>query len=189
MAERRTLTVEDWFQAGFRALATGGVQAIRAERLAAGLQVSKGSFYWHFADVPALRAAMLAHWQAAATDQIIAATDAAGGSAGARLARLVGVATSDLSDPYGGFAIEAAIRDWARHDVDAAAAVSIVDARRLTYLRDLFALAGQDPSQRGRSARQLYAALIGAPRLTGVTHDVARGDLLHLLNVLLIGAA
>jgi hypothetical protein len=180
MAERRTLTEEDWFQAAFRAMARDGVQAIRAERLAAGLGVSKG-----FADVPALKAAMLLHWQAMATDQIIQATDAGGGSADARLARLIGVATSDLTDDYGGYAIEAAIRDWARHDPDAAAAVANVDDRRLTYLRGLFAMAGQDPSQRARSARQLYAGLIGTQHMTGGTREIAQGDLLHLLNALL----
>jgi AcrR family transcriptional regulator len=185
MAERRTLTVEDWFQAAFRAVAQDGVQAIRAERLAAGLGVSKGSFYWHFADVAALRSAMLLHWQAMATDQIIQATDAGGGSADARLTRLIGVATSDLTDDYGGFAIEAAIRDWARHDPDAAAAVAMVDDRRLTYLRGLFAMAGQDPAQRARSARQLYAGLIGTQHMTGGTREIAQGDLLHLLNALL----
>lgn len=188
MANRRTLSAEDWIKAAFQALGSAGVQAIRAERLARTLGVSKGSFYWHFADVPALHAAMLAHWEAFATEQIIADTDAVGGDGQARLTRLIEIVTSDLSDPYGGLATEAAIRDWARYDPQVAPCLFRVDARRLGFVAGLFRDAGLDQPKAARAARLYYTALIGAEHLNLSPRLDLRADLLHLLLVLLRGA-
>ncbi|MFN3661424.1 TetR family transcriptional regulator [Yoonia sp.] len=43
---------EDWLMAGFRALASHGPSALRAAALARDLGTTKGSFYWHFKDLP-----------------------------------------------------------------------------------------------------------------------------------------
>ena len=165
MTERRMLTAEDWIQAGFRALSSDGAQAIRAERLARTMKVSKGSFYWHFADVPALQTAMLWHWQQVATHQIIAQLEASDADFATRLFRLAGFATSAVSDPYGGFSTEAAIRDWARHDPAAAAALQTVDTCRLTYLNSLFAGAGLSGAALGQAVRLFHCVLVGAQHL------------------------
>lgn len=183
MSNRRTLTAEDWIISAFQALGAAGVQAIRAERLARTLGVSKGSFYWHFADVPALHAAMLAHWEGFATEQIIVDTDAGGGDGQARLARLVEIVTSDLSDPYGGLATEAALRDWARHDLLVAPSVMRVDARRLEYVGGLFKMAGLEQADSARSARLFYTALIGAEHLNNQLRDGVSKDLHYFLKL------
>ena len=39
-----------WVEEGLRALAAGGPDAVRIEPLAQALGVTKGGFYWHFAD-------------------------------------------------------------------------------------------------------------------------------------------
>ena len=179
------LSAEDWIKVAFQALQAGGVQSIRAERLARVLGVSKGSFYWHFADVPALHVAMLAHWEAFATEQIILDTDAAGGDGRTRLTRLIEIATSDLSDPYGGFATEASLRDWARHDPLVAPNVLRVDARRLGYVTSLFAATGMDEAAAPRAARLYYSALIGAEHLNASQHLEVRLDLQQLLRALM----
>ncbi len=184
MPNRRTLSAKDWIQAAFQALGTAGVQAIRAERLARTLGVSKGSFYWHFADVPALHAAMLDHWEAFATEQIIVDTEAGGGDGLARLTLLVDIVTSDLSDPYGGLSTEAAIRDWARHDPAVAPSLRRVDVRRLGYVAGLFVMTGMQPDTAARAARLYYTALIGAEHLNDSPRLDIRQDLHHLLHVL-----
>ena len=185
MANRRTLSAEDWIKVAFHALGSGGVQAIRAERLARVLGVSKGSFYWHFADVPALHAAMLTHWEGFATEQIIHDVDAGGGDGAARLIRLVDIITSDLSDPYGGLATEAALRDWARHDPRVAPSLLRVDARRLAFVGELFKMAGLDEVDAGRSARLFYTALIGAEQMNTSPREGICKDLQHFLKVVL----
>ena len=54
----RRLSVDDWIQAGFAILADGGPNALRVDRLCERLGVTKGSFYWHFADLAAYRDAL-----------------------------------------------------------------------------------------------------------------------------------
>src|SRR5438552_6826315 len=56
------LDAEAWIAAAFDALAAGGIDAVRVEPLAKALDITKGSFYWHFADRRALHDAMLAAW-------------------------------------------------------------------------------------------------------------------------------
>ena len=48
------LSRQEWIDAGLKAMARDGVDAVRIERLAAALKVTKGSFYWHFKDRDAL---------------------------------------------------------------------------------------------------------------------------------------
>jgi AcrR family transcriptional regulator len=154
MAEARKSS-QDWIVAGFRALAVAGPQAVRAERLARDLGVSKGSFYWHFADVAALRDAMLAHWVDAATAQPIAQADAAGPDPMARLHSLIISLSADLAGPYGGPGAETGLRAWGRSDAVVAAAVAAVDARRLGWL--MGNLADAKAEQPDLAARLFYA--------------------------------
>jgi AcrR family transcriptional regulator len=54
------LSAKDWVDQGLKALASRGFTALKAEPLAKTLRVSRGSFYWHFADIAAFHAAILA---------------------------------------------------------------------------------------------------------------------------------
>src|ERR1700751_2206294 len=58
----RGLAVDDWIQAGFAILADGGPNALRIDRLCERLGVTKGSFYWHFADLATYRTALIGAW-------------------------------------------------------------------------------------------------------------------------------
>ena len=58
----RRLSVDDWIQAGFALLADGGPNALARRPLCERLGVTKGSFYWHFADLPAYRTALIEAW-------------------------------------------------------------------------------------------------------------------------------
>jgi AcrR family transcriptional regulator len=53
------LTVDDWVQAGFAILAEEGIKAMKIDRLCRRLDVTKGSFYWHFTDIAGYRAALV----------------------------------------------------------------------------------------------------------------------------------
>ena len=48
------LSVDDWIQAGYAILAEEGIKALKIDRLCSRLGVTKGSFYWHFNDMPAI---------------------------------------------------------------------------------------------------------------------------------------
>ena len=66
-----SLDADSWTQAALTILARNGVEAVRVERLAKMLGVTKGSFYWHFKDRPALLDEMLRSWRQRATLGII----------------------------------------------------------------------------------------------------------------------
>ena len=144
----------DWLAAATAALAESGVDAVRVEPLAQRLGITKGSFYWHFRDRPALLAAVLEDWEKVATLAIIDEVEAGGGDASARLLRLF-LLTLD-ADPR----LERQLRAWAAGDPAAATIVERVDRRRLRYLRGLFADLGfSSPAARTRAHLVYYSAL------------------------------
>lgn len=58
-----TLERNDWLRAARLALLRGGVEAVRVEKLARDLGVTKGSFYWHFKDRGELLELLLREWE------------------------------------------------------------------------------------------------------------------------------
>lgn len=71
------LSAQDWLDRGLKALAAKGAGALKAESLAKSMGVSRGSFYWHFADIAAFRTAILAHWREVSAERVIADLEAA----------------------------------------------------------------------------------------------------------------
>jgi AcrR family transcriptional regulator len=59
----KDLGKKDWMRAARLALLKGGVDAVRVERLARDLHVTKGSFYWHFKDREELLELLLREWE------------------------------------------------------------------------------------------------------------------------------
>src|ERR1700730_14417778 len=70
------LSASDWLDQGIRTLAQDGFTALKAEPLAKAMGVSRGSFYWHFADVEAFHAEILKYWREVAAERIIANLEA-----------------------------------------------------------------------------------------------------------------
>ena len=143
-----------WVAAGLRLLAERGETAVGVEPLARRLGVTKGSFYHHFADRPALLGALLEAWSSRA-DALLERVDGAGGGPGARLWVLMETVIRE-----GAASPEPAIRLWARGDDTARAVLARVDRARLDWLEALFAELGRDADAPTR-ARLAYMALIG----------------------------
>ncbi len=94
-ATNSRLSVNDWVQEGFRVLAEDGVKSLTLGHLCGRLRVTKGSFYWHFSDMTAYRAALIDTWavvrdedrsfertgESASAGAAVADDDHAGGSA------------------------------------------------------------------------------------------------------------
>jgi len=123
-----------WVDEGLRVLGIGGPDAVRVEKLAQALGVTKGGFYWHFEDRNALLEEMLDTWERLVIDEAIARVEAGGGDPRARLRRLFAL-TESVGELWN---IELAIRDWARRDVHVAARLQRIDNRRMDYMRGLF---------------------------------------------------
>lgn len=146
---------DEWVVAGLRALAESGVEAVRVERLAEALGVTKGSFYWHFADRQALLTAVLEAWKARATADVIAQVEAKGSDARTRMHELMTIVFS--SDGR----LDRQVRAWAANDEAAGVALAEIDAKRTGYLEKLFAGLGFERAEARARARFAYHALIG----------------------------
>ncbi len=149
------LAKTDWVEAGLAAVAEAGVEAVQIERLARRLGVTKGSFYWHFANRDALLSEVLAAWRVVATNAIVAEVEAAGGDARAKLETLFAI-TARLEGR-----LELAVRRWAAADPRAREALAAIDKRRLSYLERLFGEIGFSRLEARARGRLVYNALIG----------------------------
>jgi AcrR family transcriptional regulator len=142
---------ETWVEEGLRALAAGGIDAVRVEALAKALGVTKGGFYGYFADRGALLTEMLDAWERESVDDVIERIEHESGDVLDQV-RLAGQLTfsSDRLLP-----IDLAIRDWARRDEAVADRLRRVDNRRMQLLRDAIGTFCPDPDE--VEARSLLA--------------------------------
>ena len=119
--------------------------------------VSRGSFYWHFADIGAFHAAILKHWREVAAEQIIADVEAA--AKGQDPLALL------LQRAFGSrLALEKAVRSWAAVDAAARAAVHAIDRRRLDYIESLLQAGRAAGGRRRRPARKSCIGRFSASR-------------------------
>jgi AcrR family transcriptional regulator len=148
------LSAKDWVYQGLKTLAKDGFTALKAEPLAKAMGVSRGSFYWHFADIAAYHAAILARWHEVAAEQIIANVEAASKDENPLALLLRRVFSERLT-------LERAVRSWASVDSAARAAVPAIDRRRLSYVEGLLTQSGL-PAEIARVRAQIfYWAFLG----------------------------
>lgn len=148
------LSASDWLDQGIRTLAQDGFTALKAEPLAKAMGVSRGSFYWHFADVEAFHAEILKYWREIAAERIIDDVEAAAGKHNALEFLLHRVFGERL-------ALENAVRRWAVVDPAARAAVRAIDKRRLAYVERLLLDTGISRDTARARAQILYWAYLG----------------------------
>jgi AcrR family transcriptional regulator len=148
-----------WIKGALAALGEDGHAGLRVEALAKRLQVTKGSFYWHFKDRRALIDAVLDTWKDGRILDIRKQTAAAPGGELAALRHTIEVYS--LVRNRKGLPIELAVREWARRDARAAAVVEEVDAERLVCAARLFERLGLTPAEAGARSVLLYAYVFG----------------------------
>ena len=156
MADGKT---DSWIEAGFKELARSGVEGVRVEVLAKNLGVTKGGFYRRFRDRAALLAGMLQVWSAGRIAAIEQQTSLDGASARDRLRALIRLYSERMNTE--GMAVELAIRQWARSDETAAAAVAGVDAARLNNVGQLYRATGLQAEQADAQAFLFYCFIFG----------------------------
>jgi AcrR family transcriptional regulator len=136
----RRLTADDWVQAGFAVLADSGPNALRIDRLCERLEVTKGSFYWHFTDLSAYRGAVVEAWGSLHDRDRRHFENMAALDPRARLRTMI----QTWADPQH-WALERAMRVWALTDDAVLASVQQSDLRVLRALRQAFIDGGFEP--------------------------------------------
>ncbi|MGL5008899.1 MAG: TetR/AcrR family transcriptional regulator [Paracoccaceae bacterium] len=154
-AEPGRLTRTDWINAAYSLFEAEGVAAISIGPLSKKLRVTRGSFYWHFADRADLLRAVLDRWHALNTEGPIEQNERLGGPPDARLLHLFETCATDDGT------LEMGIRAWASENATAREAVQIVDARRIDYIATLLVQIGIAPAEAALRARVAYSAWLG----------------------------
>jgi len=151
---------QDWIVEAFAALAEGGIEAVRIEKLARRLNTSKGSFYWHFTDRPALLSAMLDFWEAEGTNMVISTTDTIESPA-ERMRVIVDAALVSTELGVDVARTEAALRGWAAEEPLVAQRIARVDERRVACLAEILTLMGYEGASAKILGTGIYLGLIG----------------------------
>ena len=172
MAKR--LTAQDWIDSALTTLAHEGFEALKADLLARKLRVSRGSFYWHFADLGAFHTAVIERWKQVATEAIIADIE--------RFDAVEQRVEALLRHAFGrGAALELRMRAWADNNAAAARAIEAIDSRRRDYIEQLLRNAGIASSLTAARTQILYwtylGAALGHSKLTGEKLDSVVAEL------------
>lgn len=163
-----------WIEAAQKALGAGGPEAVRIEALATSLGVSKGGFYWHFKDRQDLLDELLDSWEKVMVEDVIAVVESTPAEARAKLQQLFELASTV------DFAVELALRDWARRDREVAKRLRRIDSRRMQYLRSLFGQFCTDENDVEARSMLAFSLFIGSYFITATHGDKSRAEVLQL---------
>ncbi len=146
-----------WVDAGLKALAGGGPDAVRVELIAQELGVTRGGFYWHFPSRKAFLEDILDTWERRSTDETLERVEREGGDARDKVRRAGMLTFSPELLP-----IDLAVRDWARRDQAVAKRLRRVDNRRMAYLRELISTFVDDPDDVEARGMLAFSLAIGS---------------------------
>ncbi len=164
----RQLTADDWIQAGFTVLADGGPDALRIGRLCEKLDVTKGSFYWHFTDMQEYRSALAGAWGSLHDERRRQFEDIREDDPRKRLDLMMEtLVRPDQSS------LERAMRIWSLTDDTVLESVQRSDRRVLCAVRQAFVDCGFDDDEADLRAVTLFATGVGLLYGAGLNAEAA----------------
>ena len=156
MKARKRISPEDWISAAIRELDDHGVDGIKVVGLAKKLNMTSGSFYWHFKDLPELLNALLRYWEVEMTDKIIVHSRAFEGKPERRILDLMlNVIEHDAAS------LDHAISIWARRDPAVKETFERTINKRFDHAAWMFRQAGFGNRQAKIRGRLMVAYLMG----------------------------
>lgn len=150
------LSVDDWIDAGLALLAEEGPSGVKIDRLCVRLGVTKGSFYWHFTDLNAFLKALADRWGDTRDERRAGFAELASVAPRERLSRML----EQFTDPRA-WALERAVREWARTDESVAERVAETDRWVFRAVRQVFLDLGFDAAEADVRAKMLFYAGVG----------------------------
>ena len=149
---------EVWLDAAYQMLIESGVESVKVMSLATTLEMSRTSFYWHFADRNELLDALIDRWKTRNTGNLIARTEL--------YAETIMEAIFNLFDcwidPHLFDArMDFAIRNWAHQSKNLKAILEKTDAERINAIRAMFSRFDFDREQADIRAHTVYYTQVG----------------------------
>ena len=150
------LSVDDWVAAALDLIGEEGLPAVKIDRLAQRLGVTKGSFYWHFDDLASFLSAVADEW-CRDRRELRKFLDGIGElPPRERLTTLV-----ELVNDLRYWRLERASREWARTNRRVRDTIARSDRWILDAERDAFAELGFPPGEAEMRANALFYAGMG----------------------------
>jgi len=150
-----------WLRAATAAIAEDGFNGIRVLPLAKRLGVTRGSFYWHFADHAAFVTAFIEYWRHQQLRAIEAYQHTTADAVGA-YQQLLDVVLTATEPELKRLKVEFALRGYARRDKFAADAVAVVDRARIDLFLPIVSAIANDVNEAESFATLLLVQLSGA---------------------------
>lgn len=154
----RRIGKEAWIEAARDALISGGLEAVKIERIAKAMGATRAAFYWHFENREHLLNELLDFWRRESTqayEEVIVSSEHDGA---AELETMNNLWRDDKDfNP----AFDASMRDWARSSNKVARVVKEVDQRRVDALKSMFLDMGYDDTESLVRARISFMQQVG----------------------------
>ncbi|GAB2601154.1 TetR/AcrR family transcriptional regulator [Ramlibacter solisilvae] len=177
---------ETWLATAQQVLVEEGIDAVKVDRLAQRLGVTRGGFYHHFNDRADLLSRLLALWSGTA---LFVPPGLSLRSPAEALQAIDGVVEhlirEDSYDPH----FDLAVREWARSDASVAAAVAGMDAERIAALYKIFLALGCNKQEADIRARVFYFHQIGYYAIGIAEPDSGRRERARVYLEILCGEA
>ena len=161
-ADAARLTRDDWLDAAYDAVVDSGFDGVRVLALADTLGITRGSFYWHFADHAALVSGRIERGRVRELDADRALEAARAEDPVEDLLGLLDAALARGGRDLKAMRFELALRELGRQDRAVAALLAEVDAVRMALLSTKFERLTGDAAEARELAALLYVAVAGA---------------------------
>ncbi|KQY60155.1 hypothetical protein ASD11_11790 [Aeromicrobium sp. Root495] len=149
------LSLDDWTERALALLMDEGVGAVKISRLCRELDVTKGSFYWHFSDLDALQEAVAERWCTQTRELLQQLAGLSDLPPAERLRSMTMRLVDDRS-----WSVERALRDWARTDAKVAEVIAESDQFVFGLVRSALEDLGYEPATaRMRAGLLVYAGI------------------------------
>jgi AcrR family transcriptional regulator len=131
------LTRNDWLAEALEVLSSEGVGGVRVQSLAKSLDVTRGSFHWHFNNRDEMLEALLEYWDHEMTEKVIDHINQLESDPVAKIREVAHLVVRTGRNHY-----DPAVRAWALADPLARDAAQRVDEKRVGALSGLLREAG-----------------------------------------------
>lgn len=153
---------DDWLDQAFWAVVAGGFENVKVLSIAEKLNVTRGSFYWHFSDHADLIASLLTRWklQQISLDQKLDSQRS--GNPVKDLEDVVDAAFTQAGATLENLRFEQALRALSHQNTEAAQMLAEIDAERMKLFESKFIAIVKDAKKARDLSALLYLAIVGS---------------------------